>query len=1775
MSLLDQLKSISDNAVSTVVDRKSRSKIHSRSLIFEPKIAATQDFELIYDIGLEGLDELITFNKKFQHFKTTLFHETTVTFDRNVQTPDMLQDLNANINNFLLLISPLLNLNCSIKALEWLVRRFNINLYNGEMLLLISLSYYKNPLFVKFLNVIPKSSFPKIFESFSGFKELLKNPSMASIIKNFLNNYELFKLYSLFIIDQISKKLIFKDQLIFYLSISIQLLSTLSKDKSRIEVDYLPILLQLTGNLLLPGNVSGYDCKLTAFSLISIISSIVPLNETIILSLTNTIINNKECLSEDTVRKSVITLGQLWQNHLPETEDISIRYFTIDEDLIKSLIADSYNINKFLIHYYISNLNQLNHYKYFKYLSINDSNFKIILSKLLREVGNDRFKDKIVKDNVTRTFESLYKLNPPLFKSSTTIKIGDLEMILMTTLDNEIEADIEDLDENDIIEEIEEVEDIIENDISTQITSFFNNSSTVEFNQLAQALIVNLNSIEGFKTKFPTFESFISFLLRFALTSSLPIKARVKVLIKSTKIMSKFIKDNGKMEFYLLLPITLLGLYDVNKLIRSGFINFLNVIKVTSSDKKAKLFMEDEIYIDLPNNKKSMISPKQWETLSELVEAVNFDDLIVDRVKILDKLVKLFTFEKSGLKKFGSLYVKSFILNQWSLTFLPLSLKDKIWEIMTQLNKQDNDYRLLFNDDLINFKANRSNLIRESDEFKLSYDNMETNLIGLIGGLSINEKHSSKEIELILNLVDINPISVCERIVEIFPKIKYADLKFKIFNKLIDLLIEDDINESFVEFDPFEVLAQLKINFELLSMVLKTVQINNEIPDQSAKRKRRSSSQTKQNLARNDITSIASIHLKKLTIVLDLLNYNLTESLKKSVEDNLSCPELLIELFKILTDLDYLGNDGHLPILYSQEVLSSCMLNTIKLIKFKEFNYDSNSIRADLIVNSIRNSTSPQIQNKLLLVIAELASLAPEIILHSVMPIFTFMGAHTIKQDDEFSNSALQETVSRVIPALAKNGTTNVDEDIEFLLASFIAALQHIPRHRRNKLFSSLVKTLTIEKSLHIILFLVGNQFNKEIEDKSSLIEFSTTLLKNFNANDQLISFKKFLDLWEIIPNKQINKKENPELYNKLIKRPIFGVSLLSLTDNELINLKNNLFTYLNEIIIPKDDFNEINLLKLKINVQLLDDKVDDSDKQLLLTNFNGIISFFLKLINDEEYKDKFELLNNFLSMLPISYFIDSILESIEKSISKDQEDLKVSRNFVNLTINKLDNELNVNNINDDIIDILTTKFIPVLVKGIEANVDLLLQQSFIDCLSVVIHKLFIINNDIFKDTKPLIDILQKTLTQGFLSNKPELIISSVNLLNNLIDILGVKMIGFLPKIINPSFEIYDKFVDEPLIQTSILLLYSNFIKKLSSFLGNNIDRMLLLILKSDLVNNDLRLNILDLAIKNIDLNKLIKSLFNIWITKNFYQDDSPENLGLYLNCLTKTIENIDKKSAIANSSMFLKWAIKILEFRFYCEINNKFNNNTIFKLESSFYSCSINFILKLNDKNFRPIFASLIRWTIDGENSIIDDELIRLISFMKFFNKLQEELKSIITSYYSYLIEPVAGFLTKFNDKQLTDINLRRILLISLNLSFKHDQDDYWSQESRFNLILSPLVKSLNNIDDSIGKYLVKAITSFTANVSSDEYNKVILNQLIVYLNDDNDVRCKIWTVRTLKSIFQKLGESWLSLLPTLVPYIAELLDDDDESVELEVRKGLVRVIESVLGEPLDRYLD
>lgn len=84
--------------------------------------------------------------------------------------------------------------------------------------------------------------------------------------------------------------------------------------------------------------------------------------------------------------------------------------------------------------------------------------------------------------------------------------------------------------------------------------------------------------------------------------------------------------------------------------------------------------------------------------------------------------------------------------------------------------------------------------------------------------------------------------------------------------------------------------------------------------------------------------------------------------------------------------------------------------NTYHLIKgFAQRKLDSKTIRTDLIVDCVRTAESPQVQNTALLLVAGLAVVAPELVLHSVMPIFTFMGSSVLRKDDEYSAHVIDQ----------------------------------------------------------------------------------------------------------------------------------------------------------------------------------------------------------------------------------------------------------------------------------------------------------------------------------------------------------------------------------------------------------------------------------------------------------------------------------------------------------------------------------------------------------------------------------------------------------------------------------------------------------------------------------------------------------------------------------------------------------------------------------------------
>lgn len=1815
-TLASQLKSINEKTSSVALNRQQRSKLHSRSLIFDPKVAATQDFEYIHQIASDGLEELCELDTRFVKFKTSLFAEDSVNFDRNVQTEDINQQVDANINAFFTLLGPYYNFTAALTASEWLIRRFQANIHNAEYLILSALSYYQQPVFVKVLNVIPKQNIPKIFEWLSNFKEQLRSPTLQSVFRAFYNDDALFKFYSSFLNNLIKNHTVYKDQLVFYLSVAIQILASLSKNLDKLNDYLIPVVLE-TVDLLLNHDGKGShiqhsDLKLTAFSLLSVISSIVSLNSDVINSLTVAICKDKECFSHSLLKPTLTLLVQLWNANkdLVVNKDVFIHLELGNQvvSVLNDLKLAKFKVGRFAACYFVSTVPANKSVQLLELINFDNSDISnFVTEKVIDFIASNTALSEDERLALVEIVKLMLKKTETQFNellAKRNLQLSDLELRLQTTIGDAVVEEIDEVIEEDNGEFNEEEVEVFDFAlVKANANTYLNSANDSEFESILSSLLKLCSSIEISSQKsaiskfcykvFKSSEVAISFLLRASFTPSVPPSIRISSL--RTIVLKIKESSNGKTDFYLLVPLLLLGLYSESKSERMAISQVIRTISSISNDihsskKKVKttLFMEDSIYTSA--EEKKMVSPQDALVLLDyLTEGNKLDDAAFDSSKVVHLVSSSFQV-KQGKKRLGAVF-KTFTLSQWALAHLPVVFKKRVWLIVSQLNKQGGDERLFFwSSDVSSYVENRPNRQLQAKSAGIeNFITIDEALVGLVGGKKISSETSTRESEWLVKGLDPSSgvLEVVEQRVKVVFQLFSTEAQLQIVNKLIELLV----NNEFVSFDPMTTLQELHLSSTIFLQALGNIQIGNDTPEQVVvKRRRRSSNSSKQAMAKDDVTSLAALHVRKLAILLEVLETNLRK------DTTFYDPKLLKVLFNILTDLDYLGNDGNLPVLYTQELLATCVLLDITNMKNNntDLKLDSNSIRADLIVNSIRNSSSPQVQNRLLLVVSELAALAPEIILHSVMPIFTFMGAHTIRQDDEFSNNALQQTVAKVIPALTANSSGSVGSEIEFLLTSFSAAFGHIPTHRRVKLFVALTQTLGCSNSMHIILLLLGQQYvelvqKKKMNDAEAIVEFVESYLKSFSAHDQLAGFVQFTQLVKELPIKQL--EVNSPDYEALKMRPIYGSAIVGLNDTECLKLRGSLFEYFDVILRLDSSRYDALSLKSKVASVILDEDV--KEKQAILDRFRELTSFVLSELetfsnihpNKQICAALYHILTNLLDLLPLPNFIDSIVDFLDVDKLSDTASIKVAKNYAILSANKFEEEISFDTytkIGDSIIE----KLLSVIVKGIRKNVTSELQQAYLNTFAVVTRKVGAANTDFVVDdmSKFMLDSLSGITTDcGLLSSQSEVIVAAINAIISVVQIFGVKTLGLFPKIVPPAFKIWESTTEtdnkgSKLVQESVLLLLSSYIKKMPAFMATTLDSILTTTLESDMTENLVKSAVLNLVNSQMEAGLVLKSLCNIWINKNFYKTNNAGDIGLYLSTLESAIEKLDKKEATQQASMFFKLLVQSFEFREYCNSENeKFDQNTIGRIESSFYSCAISLVMKLNDKTFRPLFANLVRWATTGEGSTLEIKFTsRLLSFYRFFNKLQDQLKSIVTSYYSYLIDTTSSVLGDFASGTMKDTSLRRIVLISLTSSFNYDQDEYWSQEGRFDSIAQPLLNQLSNIEDSIGKYLVKAISALVSDVSSNEYNERILESLLKFISYDNEnsSNTKIWTIRTLKTIFQKMGELWLPYLPTLVPHIAELLEDEDEHVELEVREGLVRVIEKVLGEPLDKYL-
>ena len=151
-SLAKQLKQLQ---IPGSLPSTATAKVSKRvSLLFDSKEAADVDNETVYSIGLNGLEELKVIEPAFSTFDNSLFGDTSKSLERALQSKDVNEKLDKHISKFLQYLSPYFLLKPAHKVLEWLIRRFQIHVYNVDSLVTCILPYHETNLFARVLQLL-------------------------------------------------------------------------------------------------------------------------------------------------------------------------------------------------------------------------------------------------------------------------------------------------------------------------------------------------------------------------------------------------------------------------------------------------------------------------------------------------------------------------------------------------------------------------------------------------------------------------------------------------------------------------------------------------------------------------------------------------------------------------------------------------------------------------------------------------------------------------------------------------------------------------------------------------------------------------------------------------------------------------------------------------------------------------------------------------------------------------------------------------------------------------------------------------------------------------------------------------------------------------------------------------------------------------------------------------------------------------------------------------------------------------------------------------------------------------------------------------------------------------------------------------------------------------------------------------------------------------------------------------------------------------------------
>ncbi|SPO26583.1 related to UTP10 - nucleolar protein, component of the small subunit processome [Ustilago trichophora] len=903
-------------------------------------------------------------------------------------------------------------------------------------------------------------------------------------------------------------------------------------------------------------------------------------------------------------------------------------------------------------------------------------------------------------------------------------------------------------------------------------------------------------------------------------------------------------------------------------------------------------------------------------------------------------------------------------------------------------------------------------------------------------------------------------------------------------------------------------------------------------------------------------TSLGSDEMMKRTCAI------LVAVLESAVGSKLVCSGILLyELFEVLR----VAVDLHSGLLATNaeqmmQLAMSCIEKVLEVVPSSAAAIPAEvaqALRVDIIVSVVKSSNNPQTFQHALLLLSKIANIAPEAVLHNVMPIFTFVGSTVLQRDDAFSFSVVEKVLQSIVPALVSSlRASDAAKESKFALLCearafvriFTDAAAHVPRHRRQTFFRLLVDVLGADDfAAAVAMLLVDRSAHKIVKQPKSDAEQTLQLpLAVVSPHSAMVQVRVLHQVWEEVLRIWANRDETDSL-------------------SELVFLDRAGRLDKEHVDHDSEPLRQVQALIMFIRQVLKSKMFAEQIEGVPASEVGPELETFIQLALDTVARTRssqpaiatltLEVLDSAMPFAPVANVLAVV------SILVEGEDVPRKTSGFSLFASR------VAAMTQGSADRITvTTFTPTIVK---AAIDVIqgslassqggsdaeaLRQAALDALKTLSSSAQPVEHGPLASTLPVLVQLGKAGVEaegGHRAVPSAARISVFSISRRLTTKLGPRLIPHIAALVpfclsivslssNPaSAEDSDEENEKAAapggansnissLRTGALDTMTGLFGSVSTFMTSYVPQIIRMSISPELKHamssasgsstaSERSLNLLISAmIRKTPAKDVFEATFKVWDEELTSPDSDAEIKAERLvgisEFLGRALRQSDREAISGTYKLVYRFLLRALDLRRtnLTSKDQKLSQAAVGRVESSLVgSAFLRMVLKLNEASFRPLFMRMFDWAVldlvddDADAAVEADGVVaRQIVLFKTFNALSETLRSLVSSYYAVLLDQVIELLTTWSNSRSgansSQKQLWEQVIRSLSLSAKNDEGIFWNP-TRVAKIISPLLDQMNLLN---GKSKLVESTEFVAALGP------VLVGLLKNVNDEGTLK-------------------------------------------------------------------